>query len=67
MYLEVIAVVHYNNHDDVIHVCVPKACVSSKYMYYRHQAYTLYFRHVCILVFLHVFVYSLLLRCTFKV
>jgi len=31
------------------------------------QAYTLYYRHVHILVFLHVFVYSLLLRCMFKV
>ena len=31
MYLEVIAVLHYNNHDGVIHVCVLKACISSKY------------------------------------
>ena len=31
MYLEVIGVLHYNNHDGVIHVCVLKACVSSKY------------------------------------
>jgi len=30
MYLEVIAVLHYNKHDDVIHACVSKACVSSK-------------------------------------
>ena len=30
MYLEVIAV-HYNNYDGVIHACVLKACVSSKY------------------------------------
>jgi len=36
-------------------------------MYYRHQANTLYYRHVCILVFLHVFAYSMLLRCMFKV
>jgi len=35
-------------------------------MYLRHQAYTLYYRHVCILVFLHVFVYSMLLRCMLK-
>jgi len=35
-------------------------------MYLRHQAYTLYYRHVCILVFLHVFAYSMLLRCIFK-
>jgi len=31
MYLEVIAVVHYINHDGVIHACVLKACISSKY------------------------------------
>jgi len=36
-------------------------------MYWRHQPYTLYYRHVCILVFLHVFVCSLLLRCMSKV
>jgi len=30
MYLEVIAVLHCNKHDDVIHACVSKACVSSK-------------------------------------
>jgi len=31
MYLEVIAVLHYNNYDGVIHACVFKACISSKY------------------------------------
>jgi len=31
MYLEVIAVLHYNNYDGVIHACVLKACISSKY------------------------------------
>ena len=31
MYLEVIAVLHYNDHDGVIHACVLKACISSKY------------------------------------
>jgi len=31
MFLEVIAVLHYNNHDGVIHACVLKACISSKY------------------------------------
>jgi len=31
MYLEVIAVLHYNNYDGDIHVCVLKACISSKY------------------------------------
>jgi len=35
-------------------------------MYLRHQAYTLYYRHVCILVFLHVFAYSMLLRYMLK-
>ena len=30
MYLEVIAVLHYNNHGGVIHACVLKACISSK-------------------------------------
>jgi len=30
MYLEVIAALHYNNHDGVIHACVLYACVSSK-------------------------------------
>ena len=34
-------------------------------MYLRHQAYTLYY-HVCILVFLHVFAFSMLLRCMLK-
>jgi len=63
MYLEVIAVIHYNKHDDVVHAYVSKACVSSKLIYLRHQAYTLYYRHVCILVFLHVFAFSMLLRC----
>jgi len=32
-------------------------------MYLRHQAHTLYYRHVRILVFLHVLVFSMLLRC----
>jgi len=27
MYLEVVAVLHYNNHDGVIHACVLKTCV----------------------------------------
>jgi len=35
-------------------------------MYLRHHAYTLYYRHVCILVFLHVFAFSMLLRCMLK-
>ena len=35
-------------------------------MYLRHQAYTLYYRDVCILVFLHVFAYSMLLRRMLK-
>jgi len=32
-------------------------------MYLHHQAYTLYYRHVCILVFLHVFAFSMLQYC----
>ena len=35
-------------------------------MYLRHQTYTLYYRDVCILVFLHVFAYFMLLRCMLK-
>jgi len=35
-------------------------------MYLRHQAYTLYCRHACIPVILHVFVYYMLLRCMLK-
>ena len=35
-------------------------------LYLRHQAYTLYYRHVCILVFLHVFAHCMLLRCMLK-
>jgi len=35
-------------------------------MYLRHQTYTLYYRDVCILVFLHVFAYCMLLRCMLK-
>jgi len=31
MYLEVIAVLHYNNYDGNIHACVLKACISAKY------------------------------------
>jgi len=62
LYLDVIAVLHYNKHDDdVIHAYVSKACVSSKQMYLRHKVYTLYYRHACILIFLHVFAYSMLL------
>jgi len=35
-------------------------------MYLRHQAYAIYYPHVCILVFLHVFWFSMLLRCMLK-
>jgi len=35
-------------------------------MYLRHQAYTLYYRDVCNLVFFDVFAYSMLLRCMLK-
>jgi len=44
MYLEVIAVLHYNNYDGNIHACVLKACISSKYSKYisaiKHILYT---------------------------
>ena len=35
-------------------------------MYLRHQTYTLHYRDVCILVFLHAFAYFMLLRCMLK-
>jgi len=35
-------------------------------MYLRHQTYTLYYRDVCILVFLHVLAYCMLLRFMLK-
>ena len=35
-------------------------------MYLRHQTYALYYRDVCILVFLHVFAYFMLLQCMLK-
>jgi len=35
-------------------------------MYLRHPAYTFYYRHACILVFLHGFAYSMLLRSMLK-
>ena len=58
MYLEVIAVLHYNNHDGVIHVCALKACVSSEYSKcitaIKRMLPPLYYRHVYILVFFHV-------------
>jgi len=66
MYLDVIAVLHYNKHDDVVHAYVSQTGVSSKEMYLRHHASSLYHRHVCILVFLHVFAFSMLLRCMLK-
>jgi len=53
MYLEVIAVLHYNNHDGIIHACVLKAYISSKYskcisaikrILYTTAMYTIYYR-----------------------
>jgi len=35
-------------------------------MYFRHKAYALYYYQVCILVFLHVFAFFMLLRCMLK-
>jgi len=43
-----------------------KLSVPSKLMYLRHEAYTLYYHHACIFVFLHVFAYSMLLQCMLK-
>jgi len=31
MYVEVVTVLHYNNYDGAIRVCVLKACITSKY------------------------------------
>jgi len=47
-------------------------CVSQKLVFHQSKGIStimciLYYHHVCILVFLHVFVYSLLLRCMFEV
>jgi len=58
MYLEVIAVLHYNNHDGDIHAYVLKACISSKYSKcisaIKRILYTtaMYPRLSCIYVFL---------------
>jgi len=54
-----------------------KKCVMVKFMDHcclqikelqteQECSYTLFYRHVCVLVFLHVFAYSMLLRCTLK-
>jgi len=59
IYLEVIAVVHYNKHDDVIHPYTLYACVhQSKYNSAIKRILVCY-RHENILVFFHVFVCSL--------
>jgi len=69
MYLEIIAALHYNNHDDVIHACVWKACISSKYskcisaierILYTTAMYT------SSSSFVYLFFFSLL-RCMLKV
>jgi len=58
LYLEVIAALHYNNHNGVIHAYAVYA-----YAIYAYAIYTLfYYRHTSIFVFFHVFVCSLLLR-----
>jgi len=69
MYLEIIAVLHYNNHNGNIHACVLKACISSKYSKCISAIKRIFYtnRNVYILVFLPVFVFFSLLRCMFKV
>jgi len=62
MYLGVFEVPHCDKQNDVIQAYVSKACVSSKWVCLRHQAYILYKRNVCILVFLHMSACSVLLR-----
>jgi len=59
MYLKVIAVVHYNSHDGVIHACVLIDCISSKYskcikrILSTTAMYSIYPRYLsCICVFL---------------
>ena len=70
MYLEVIAVLHYNNHDGVIHTCVLKARISSKYskcigaskrILYTTAMFTSSFS------FMYVFFHFSLLQCMLKV
>jgi len=66
MYLEVVAVLHYNSHDGVIHARVLKACVSSKYSKCI-SALKRILSNTAMYIFFHVFVYFLLLRCMIKV
>jgi len=68
MYLEVIAVLHYNNYNGDIHACVLKACISSKYSKCISAIKPILCtnRNVYILVFFRVFVFFSLLRCMFK-
>jgi len=58
--LEVTAVLHYNNHDGVIHACVLKAFISSKYSKCISAIKrSLYYRNVYILDSFRVFVFFL--------
>jgi len=57
--MDVIAVLHYNSHDGVVHACVLKACVSSKKSKYISAIKRILSITVYILVFFHVLVYSL--------
>ena len=69
MYLEVIAVLHYNDYNGDIHACVLKACNTSKYskcissikriLCTNRNVYILFF-------FIRVFVFFSSLRCMFK-
>jgi len=59
----------HNNHDGVIHACVLLYVLvfpqSKRISAIKRIVF--YYRHVYIFVFFHVFVFSLLLRCMFKV
>jgi len=62
VYLEVNAAQRCNNRDGVIHAraLYQSKCISAI------KCVLLYYHHVCILVFFHVLVRSLLLRCMLK-
>jgi len=64
MYWDVIAVLHYNNHNGNIHACFLKACISSKYSKCISAI-----KHIFrIIILFHVVVFFSLLRCMrFKV
>ena len=65
MYSEIIAVLHYNNHDGVFHACALKSVWKSLYFIKVRNCIsaikrTLYYRHVYILVFFRVLAFPFL-------